>query len=291
MITQTIRIISLGTAVATVAATSAFAQRQLSQPNNPTSKIYLAETQGDAQIQTGDKIYSARQATTFDAPGTIIETKENAHSAFVYSNGTGLYLDQNTRVEIERFQQEAFRPDRNTTDRLLEPSVSQSDVHVTRGVIAICTSRLISGSSMAYTTPHAVINIRGGRVAVDVKADETIVDLLEGDITVHAGIKDIGGQILRPGERITVKAAVAGDAPTVEIGETPRELVSSLENRIAIACSARKTVSFEAVDTASGDGLDIGGGGGDNQTIVAKPAVPEQLPSNIVVSPDRLPGG
>ncbi|MSU46417.1 MAG: hypothetical protein EXS42_04660 [Lacunisphaera sp.] len=79
---------------------NAFAQRQLGKKKGPTSKLYVAETRGETQIQTGGKIYAARQATAFDAPGTVIETKDDSHNAFVYSNGIGMFIDQNTRVAV-----------------------------------------------------------------------------------------------------------------------------------------------------------------------------------------------
>jgi ferric-dicitrate binding protein FerR (iron transport regulator) len=82
-----------------------------------------------------------------------------------------------------------------------EPSISQSEVHVAHGAVGICTSQLVSGSSMLYTTPQASMNIRGGKVSIQTNADETIIDLLDGDLTVRGGSKDVGGQILRPGER------------------------------------------------------------------------------------------
>ncbi len=207
---QLSRLILLVLVALVAAAPSGYAQRQLGKKKGPTSKIYLAEAIGDSQIQTGEKIYTARQATAFDAPGTVIETKEGAHNAFVYSNGTGLFVDQNTRVEIDRFVQEPFKPNRNTTaDAVFEPSISQSDVHVSHGAVGVCTSQLVSGSSMNYSTPQASVNIRGGKVAIETNADETIIDLLEGDITVRGGSKDIGGQVLRPGERAVVRSAPA----------------------------------------------------------------------------------
>src|SRR5262245_43540262 len=206
------RILLLSAVALMAASPSAFAQRQLGKKKGPTSKLYLAETKGDTQIQTGDKIYAARQATAFDAPGTVIETKEGAHNAFVYSNGTGMFVDQNTRVEIDRFVQEPFRPDRKNTAAEVpyEPSVSQSNVHVAHGAVGVCTSQLVSGSSMLYSTPQASVNIRGGKVSIETNADETIIDLLDGDITVRGGTRDLGGQVLRPGERAVIRAAPAG---------------------------------------------------------------------------------
>lgn len=309
MNTQLTRLFLLVLAALVAAAPSAYAQRQLGKKKGPTSKIYLAEAIGDSQIQTGEKIYTARQATAFDAPGTVIETKEGAHNAFVYSNGTGLFVDQNTRVEIDRFVQEPFRPNRTTTaDAPFEPSISQSDVHVSHGAVGVCTSQLVSGSSMNYSTPQASVNIRGGKVAIETNADETIIDLLEGDVTVRGGSKDIGGQVLRPGERAVVRSAPAGLPPTVTISRIPPEALKVSDERVSVACNAKKTVTFEVIEKKAEEGLDApaeetapaadGTPGvpaadsetGEDQEIVAKPTVPSEPPTNIVISPDRLPG-
>jgi hypothetical protein len=308
---QFARLLLLSVTALAVAAPSAFAQRQLGKKKGPTSKIYLAEAVGDSQIQTGEKIYTARQATAFDAPGTVIETTANSHNAFVYSNGTGLFVDQNTRVEIDRFVQEPFRPNRNATaDAPYEPSISQSDVHVSHGAVGVCTSQLVSGSSMAYSTPQASVNIRGGKVSIETNADETIIDLLDGDITVRGGSKDIGGQILRPGERAVVRAAPAGLPPTITISRIPPEALQASDERVSVACNAKKTVTFEVIEKKAEEGLDgpaetpadAGNPAGtpsdaagadtdeDGQEIVAKPTVPSETPTNIVISPDRLPG-
>jgi hypothetical protein len=281
---------------------AAFAQRQLGKKKGPTSKLYLAETKGDTQIQNGDKVYTARQATAFDAPGTVIETKADSHNAFVYSNGTGMFVDQNTRVEIARFVQEPFKPQRNSsTDAPVEPSISQSDVFLSRGAVGICTSRLVSGSSMSYGTPQASVNIRGGRVSIETNADETTIDLLEGDITVRSGTKDIGGQVLRAGERVVIRPGPMGQPPRVTLSQIPPAALQGVDERVSIACNAKKTVTFEVIEQKANDGgLDAPApgttptakdSGETTQEIVPKPTVPAELPTNIVISPDRLPGG
>jgi hypothetical protein len=301
------RLILLGLVASAMIAPTAFAQRQLGKKKGPTSKIYLAQTTGDSEIQTGDKIYTARQATAFDAPGTVIETKANSNNAFVYSNGTGMFVDQNTRVEIDRFVQEPFKPERSTAaDAPFEPSISQSSVHVAHGAVGICTSQLISGSSMSYSTPQASVNIRGGKVSIETNADVTVIDLLDGDITVRGGSRDVGGQILRPGERATVKANPAGLPPTITISRIPPEALQMSDERVSVACNAKKSVTFETIEKKAAEGLDgtgststagasgspdaTGGDEGADQEIVVKPTVPAAPPINIVVSPDRLPG-
>ncbi|AOS46301.1 hypothetical protein Verru16b_03402 [Lacunisphaera limnophila] len=311
---------------ALVAAPVALAQRSLGKKKGPTSKLYLAETVGESQIQNGDKIYTARQATAFDAPGTVIETKAGAHNALVYSNGTGMFVDENTRVEIDRFVQEPFRPDRDNQrlDTPIEPSISQSQVHVATGAVGICTSQLISGSSMNYSTPHGNVNIRGGRVSIETSDDVTFVDLLDGDVTVRgSGGRDVGGQILRAGERATITPSRTGGQPTITVGPIPQAAQQAADNRTETACNAKKTVTFDVIEKKAEQGLDVpeetpvtedpaapapppaeeGTGNGEteaagdeaagaesDQEIVVRPTVPEEPPTNIVISPDRLPG-
>lgn len=293
--TNLTRLLLVSSLVLSVAVPSSFAQRQLGKKKGPTSKLYVAESSGDSVIQSGDKIYTTKQATAFDAPGTIIETKAGSHNAIVYSNGTGMFVDENTRVEIGRFVQEPFKPERDATlDQPYEPSISQSNVYVPHGAVGICTSRLVSGSSMLYSTPHGSVNIRGGKVAIESHAGETYIDLIEGDVTVRSGGKDVGGQILRTGERAIVKPPGGpGLESTITIQPIPDDAKKVDDERVEMACNAKKTVTFEALDRKAGE---AGGGeaaaGADNsdQDIVAKPTVPGNPPTNIVVSPDRLPG-
>lgn len=273
----------------------AVAQDQLGNRKGPTSKIYLAETKGETQIMNNGKIVTARQATTFDAPGTTIETKADSHDAFVYSNGTGMFLEQNTRVEINLFSQEPFLPaGSQSSDVLTEPSISHSSVLVVRGMVGICTSQLLSGSTMTYSTPQALVTIRQGKVSIQATPEMTIVDLLEGDITVRTGDKDPGGQTLRPGERATIRS---GQPAVIALSQIPPEALAALDRRVTIACKAKKTVTFKAADKNAAAGgpntpaANSDQAAGANQEIVASPTVPQTLPTNITISADRLPGG
>ncbi len=311
MKTSLTRLFLVCVAATVVAVPASFAQRQGGKAKGPVSKIYLAEVSGEVHIQNGERIYAARQSTAFDAPGSVIETKGNARSALVFSNGTGLLLDENSRVEVSRFEQERFQP---VGDRRLdgshEPSASQSNVVVRYGTLSFCTSQMISGSSMLYSTPLATINIRGGKVVIESKPDETIVDLLDGDVTVRAGNLDVGGQILRPGERAVIRAGSGSSEQPVAVQPIPHDALLIAEQRVEVACNAKKTVTLEDIERRAEEGLDraaddqlvadgtasgeqsdeVAGAAADTQEIVASPTVPGNPPNNIVISPDRLPG-
>src|SRR5882757_4527190 len=128
-----------------------------SKLKNPAGKIYVSDITGDSQIDTGQKIEDLVKRSVYSVQGTVIETKSKSTDSLVYSNGTGVFFDSDTRVEIKRFLQEPFTP--NRTDMELEPSISQTQAYVVRGIVGICTSKLVAGSNMTYRTPHASVNI------------------------------------------------------------------------------------------------------------------------------------
>ncbi len=293
MKTNSLRLLLLGTLALLVITPSALAQRQLGKKKGPVSKIYVADSSGDSTIQSGEKIYTTRQSTAFDAPGTVIETKAGAHNAIVYSNGTAMFVDESTRVEIGQFTQEPFQPQgESTMDSRYEPSMSKSDVFLAHGAIGLCTSQLVSGSSMVYSTALASVNIRGGKIVMEAHPDETYVDLLEGDATVRGG-KDVGGQVLRPGERAIIRpSGAAGQPPSITIQPIPNEARKVDDERTGLACSARKSVTFEALARTTGEAGESEAAGADNsdQEITVHPAVPAAPPTNVVISPDRMPG-
>jgi len=257
----------------------AFAQStSRGKSKEPIGKIYFAETQGESDITANGVVSPAQQAKAFDAPGAVIATKAKSRSAFIYSNGTALVMDQNTRLKVDQFTQGRF-PDNASarTDPEAEPSASQSKVTLTQGTVVVCTNQLAAGSTMVYTTPLATVTIRRGRVSIETTTEETIVDLLEGDASVRGTSQDQAGQPLRPGERAVIRVSASGQT-TLSILPTPAEMLPALDERAAVACNAKKTVFFDANDQA-------------DQEITPNPAVPAKLPANITVSPDRLTGG
>ncbi|HEY4247669.1 MAG TPA: FecR domain-containing protein [Lacunisphaera sp.] len=258
---------------------NAYGQQNLPPGNKaPTSKIYFSEAQGESAIVSHGVTYTAQQAKSFEAPGTVIETKEKSRDAFVYSNGTGIVMEQNSRLQVDHFTQERFQSNSPTrTNPEIEPSVSHSDVRLTQGAIGICTNQLANGTTMVYSTPQAEIRIRRGRLSIDASAGETIVDLLEGDVTVSVDAPAKQSQVLHPGDRAIIHAAKNGLPATITISQTPKDSLQGLDERTTVACNAKKTVFFDANDAA-------------NQEITPNPAVPAQLPNNITVSPDRLTG-
>lgn len=215
---------------------------------NPTSKFYVADIDGDAQIDTGDRVDDLNKKSVYNAQGTIIETKANAANAMVFSNGTGIFFDEDTRVEVKQFEQEPFVPNRLDAD--VEPSVSQTHAMVPRGTVGLCTSKMVAGSSMTYSTPNGSVNIRGGKVVIQSAKGQTTISMLEGDSTVSAGSINLGGKSLQNGQQAVITDGAPGQPPQIKIQDIPPQDKSGLDAKVTMACTAKKTVYFEAKPTS-----------------------------------------
>lgn len=292
---------------------------------NPVSKLYVSDVSGEAMIDTGEAIEDLSKRSVYNAQGTVIETKKpeteaarsKAYSTMVYSNGTGAFFDADTRVEVRQFSQEPFTPNRGDVD--VEPSISQTQAFVARGAVGLCTSKLVAGSSMNYATSLGSVNIRGRKVVIEAKGEVTKISMLEGDSTVRGGPQDLGGRTVKSGEQAIIRRGPAGQPNIVEISTIPPSEAAQLDEKVAMACMAKKTVYFEVrekkdsadrdstsdgpVDGSDGSGGASGGDGSGGVTafdgttsssssttreIVPVEVVPVNLPVQFTVSPATL---
>ncbi|HSY53852.1 MAG TPA: FecR domain-containing protein [Opitutaceae bacterium] len=251
----------------------------LAAPTNPVSKLYVSDLKGEADLNTADTITALTKKTVFNAEGTTVLTAKNSTDAMVYSNGTGIYLDPDTRLNVKKFVQEPFTPNRYDLD--MEPSVSQTQASVSHGLVGLCTSKLSAGSSMVYNTPQAKLSIRGKKLVVEVNNYETRVSVLEGDVTVQSSDSD-AGQVLHGGQEAIVRSDAANHTSSiVHVGQIPDDRKQFLDDRASMACIAKKTVYFEVVDK----NID----GNPTQEIQAAEVVPTNKPTDFTVSPSQLP--
>lgn len=241
--------LALGALLGLVATSGAFAAAK----KNPTSKVYVASLKGEAEIDDGERVRDLNEKSVYTAQGTVIETKKETQNAMVFSNGAGVFVDQDTRMEVRRFVQEPFSP--NRSDIEVEPSISQTQTHVARGTVGLCTSRMVAGSSMVYSTPQASVSVRGNKAVIQTNEYETKISLTEGDVTVRAGEGDSGGQIIRAGQQAIIRRP-PGLPPTFVIQQIPPAELPMIDEQVSIACMARRTVYF---DVAEREDLDADG--------------------------------
>ncbi len=266
-----------------------------------TSKIFIAEVTGEAQIDTGVTIDDLTQRSVYTAEGTVIETKINSTNALVFSNGTGIYFEPDTRLEIRQFSQEPFSPNRR--DMEVEPSISTTRNFLPRGTVGICTSKMVAGSSMNYATPNANIRIRARKVVIQANDEGTMVSSLEGEVTVQAGDRDAGGQTIQQGQQ----AFIPSNGDPMVISDIEPQQMAGLDDKVTSACMARKKVYFDATDTevsSIGGGDETGEVGSEAEgeeitafdeadggeiEVVAIPTTPAEIPPQFTVSAANLP--
>src|SRR5690606_5280678 len=97
---------------------------------NPTSKLYVADLQGDAEIDTGERVETLDEKSVYNAEGTVIQTKAGSSNAMVFPNRTGIYFAPETRLETRRFVQAPLAP--NRIDLESEPTISQTHAFLPR---------------------------------------------------------------------------------------------------------------------------------------------------------------
>ena len=253
-----------------------------SKRKSPTSKFYVAEVNGFAQVNTGEKIEDLTEKSVFDAEGTVIETKVDSDNALVMSNGAGIYFAPDSKLAVKRFLQEPFSP--NRTDLESEPSVSQTKNVLARGAVGLCTGKLVAGSSMTYDTAHGSINILSQstqKLAIQVSEEQTVVTLFEGAITLR-GDNMAGGESLQPGQQAIIKPRGANQPPEITIGPIPEDQVQPLGDMVNSACQARKKVYFDVAERE----LNVNGADSDLVVVPLTPLDPTSV--GPVVSPARV---
>lgn len=283
----------------------------------PASKLYVSDVSGDAQINIGDQVHDLKKRSVYDAQGAVIDTatprnakdRKKCFSTMVYSNGTGAFFDADTHVEIRRFTQAPFVPTRSDMD--VEPSISDTQAYVAHGTVGLCASKLVAGSVMRYSTSLGAVNLHGGKVVIDAQRHETVIAMLDGDSTVQGGSQDMGGHELHSGEEAIIRPTAPGQPNRIQIVKIPKQAMSSFDDKVAMACMAKKTVYFEerSVANAQETAAKRGAGAGEvtafnspNTTartagapftnaqgeIIALPVVPENLPVQYTISPAAI---
>lgn len=176
-------------------------------------KFLVSSTNGTATCISDGRIIELRKGDAILARGTQISTGPASNVILVLSNGTGVFVDENTQLQIERFEQEPFTPGNNLR---LEPSNSVTLAKLIRGRLLLSTPRLLSGTSMVYQTAHASIAIRGEKLLIETDEAASHIAMIAGDAIISA--RDAAGNFLARGERL-----VSGQEAFVKFNVTASE--------------------------------------------------------------------
>ena len=226
----------------------------------PMGKFYVADVYGTVRIHRDEQVEDLVKKSAYQATGTTLETEtvevgRPASAELVLSNGTGVRLGENSRLIVRKFAQEAFVPDR--TDMDLEPSMSFFRAELERGIVSFASSRLRPDSYTILLTPLAQIEFRGGKLVIESTERETRISLVDGGARVQARGGDAAAQPLQPGQQATVHLE-AGKKLSVDIATVPVADRDPLDDAVALAAMAKKTVYFEVRETSTGSAGPIG---------------------------------
>ncbi len=240
-------------------------------------KVYVAEIAGGVAFNLNGSLNPLKKGDTLPIQGARNETAAAAHVVLVFSNGTSLYVDEKTLVQIIKFEQKPFPKGIDTT--ATEPSVSHTLGRITQGRIIVTTNKLATGTTMVYMTPHAEVKIRGDQVVIEVDDRQSRIIVVSGDVTVtpQNGSARGVGLVLHSGQMTIVTDSSPGSpsAPLSALGVDPG-LLDALSSFLAAGERAQKIVVFETVS---------GPGGSEIQ---ANPVVPANLPVQLTVTPSNL---
>ncbi len=170
----------------------------LNRQNNLLGKIYVSNVNGVVTCVSDGRILELKKGDSIMARGAIFESAEKSNATLVFSNGTGVYVDEKTKFEVRRFEQEFFAPNNNLR---VEPSNSNTVVRFNSGRVVLSTPRLLSGTTMIYETDLAQVLVRGEKLMIESTEKQTHVAMIEGGATVNP--KGPDGKFVSIGKRLT----------------------------------------------------------------------------------------
>jgi hypothetical protein len=96
------------------------------------------------------------------AQGDTLEVEANSKITLLFSNGTLVTAQENTRMVVRAFDQQTFEPvGKKVADLQEEPSVSNVKINIDMGSLVVKTKKLARNSSFDINSPLGTAGIRG----------------------------------------------------------------------------------------------------------------------------------
>lgn len=225
-----------------------FAAATFASRPDPTSKFYVLGLSGSAEMRSTDRIEALQGKSLHNAQGTTLTTGSGSSNTVVFSNGTAMFFAAETRIDVTKFRQSPFLPERTNLEN--EPSISNTEIFIPRGAVAISTPKLSPGTTLVYTTPHGLVTVHGGTVVIEVDATETRVTVTEGEATILGDDGRVGAQRIRPGEQAVARHPM-GQAATLLVQPTPAPTRSFINQMSQASQQARQAVFFDSQPAAT----------------------------------------
>lgn len=252
-------------------------------------KFVVANVQGSVSYVSGDRILDLKKGDTILAAGTTIETSAHAKVTLLFSNRTSLVVDENTRLRIEKFDQEFFL---RSDDAKIEPSKSLTTIALQSGRVVVNAAALHNGTSMIYRTSQADVAVLAERVVIAANDEQTVVAVVSGAAAVRntqlrssspdTGVRLSAGQSLRIPTRVNIASSSARSAlsPAIAtLSSSPGEAgLDEASTNLAAAVRTSVLANPESAASIAAKATAAAPGKAPIITFAAVKAAPEQAP-------------
>jgi hypothetical protein len=225
--------------------------------------VFIAAKEGPTQFldPQGKVLPAAKTGVGGTLPeGCVAQAGIGGKIVVLFSNGTVMTLESQTKLKISEFSQEPFdAAGRKVSDLAEEPSKSNVKLDLDWGSIVVSTKKLDRESRLDIHSPTGVAGIRGTQFQMS-QAPGTGVKLDVSESTV-AFTPPGGGQPVPVGAGQGLDVSAAGAVTPRPISPVAAQNITAT-NTAAIAATG--DVSLSAVSDAMTEATSEGGDGGDS---------------------------
>jgi hypothetical protein len=187
--------------------------------------------------------------------GAVITTGEGGGLTLVFASGATATIGEKSEVTVSKFEQQTFDA-ASVNYRKGEPSVSATEIKLTKGNVTSRVSKLKAESSYVIKTPIGAAGVRGTtfRVSYDVQSKILKVETAEGKVvlltTANVEVPVEGGKDVEIKFEVNEKGEVeVGETVTGNLSEVAiAELISTAQEAIEALPPTGTSVQVEQTE-------------------------------------------
>ena len=153
-----------------------------------SGSLIVLDIKGEAEtfLPNGQLIQNKLTRGMIMSEGISLQTTQFSEVLILFSNGTTLTLEENSKLEILKFKQEPFlADDANLEDSETEPSSSQLELNLPFGTFISQTKTLSKDSSYIINTPSGTVRVKGTQFQLGVdKTGSLKLDVSESTVSL-----------------------------------------------------------------------------------------------------------
>ena len=153
-----------------------------------SGSLIVLDIKGEAEtfLPNGQLIQNKLTRGMIMSEGISLQTSQFSEVLILFSNGTTLTLEENSKLEILKFKQEPFlADDANLEDSETEPSSSQLELNLPFGTFISQTKTLSKDSSYIINTPSGTVRVKGTQFQLGVdKTGSLKLDVSESTVSL-----------------------------------------------------------------------------------------------------------